>query len=438
MKKLFLIITLSLITVMCTGLGLVGCDWLSGLNPDHTHIPSTNWYSDSTYHWHNCTALGCSEQLDKAEHTLAYVESRQATCTEDGNVEYWYCTVCGKCYADENATTELNTVTLSATGHKIVTEYDESTHWQECEICHTVIVSAQAHSSTSYVKSKSGHYKICDDCGAIYDEGTHIDGEACLICGYTPDYADICSSEYGYNYLGTLEGGTSYQGFYEKIDEVASAFHNDETQTAEPVTFSGGIAYVAGAINYSSFGLSLTQAESVWATYRNDHPLYYWLSGRILYTSQSLSLCVDGDYKDGAVRRAQNEEIYSVIDGYLNAVGGETEAYQIAFAFHDMIIDSIDYARDESGNPVSESWAHGVSGVFAKGEAVCEGYAKAFSLLLNVSGVENVYVTGTSKGEGHAWNMVKIDGEWYWYDLTWDDQPHLGDGIIYDYMCQAG
>ena len=402
MKKRILILIFCLACVIFTGLGLAGCDWLSGLDPNHEHKPSASWQGDQTYHWHQCVGIGCTEQLDKAQHT-----------------------------------------------------------------------------SSIYVSNAEGHYKICTECGARFDEATHTQGENCTVCGYplpepenpgdggdntqpenpgdggdntqpetpgdnpdtptqTTDYTAVCASEYGYNYLGTLENGTKYQSFYKEMDEVAKAFHTDGTKNASLVTLSNGTIYVAGAVNYSSLGLTLEQAQCVWATYRHDHPLYYWLLGQVVFSTQKLSLCVDTDYISGTQRAAKNQEIYTAIDGYLKAVEGETSAYQIAFAFHDMIIDSIDYAYDQSGNPETANYAHSIVGVFTGESAVCEGYAKAYALLLNASGVENVYVTGSSRGVGHAWNMVKLDGGWYWYDLTWDDQPTQADGTIYTYMCQEG
>ena len=439
MKKKFLVVILSLITALCAGGAFFGCDLLSNFNGNHTHVPSSRWETDSAYHWHDCTVIGCSEQVDKNAHTLEHIQAKAPTCTADGNLEYWHCTGCDKYYANANATQEISKFTLSAQGHSIVSMHDNENHWQECENCRTITVAKQAHTANGYIKNKNGHYKTCLECGERFDIGTHIEGENCTVCGYTVNYADKCSSDYGYNYLGTLTNGNKYQSLYEKIDELAFSFHDDKTQTASSVTVTGGASYfVAGEVNYASLGLSLNQAESVWATYRNDHPLYYWLSGQIVHNSQTLSLCVYEDYKSGGVRTAENDNLYSAIDEYLNAVGGETGAYEIAFAFHDKIIDDISYARDESGYPQTEGWAHNVLGVFSVGEAVCEGYAKAFSLLLNACGVDNVYVTGESKGEGHAWNMVNIDGGWYWYDLTWDDQPHIGGGIIYEYMCKAG
>lgn len=370
------------------------------------------------------------------KHDMEHIESEQATCTGDGNVEYWHCKSCNKDFADENGSTEIKDVTVSASGHFAVPKSDENKHWQECKYC-SAVLSEGPHTATAYLKNKTGHCKVCSDCGVTFAVGVHT-GDPCSTCGYTADYAEKCASDYGYQYLGTLTGGAKYQSFYNKLEETASAFHDDTAKNANAVSVSGSTSYVAGEINYSSLGLTTNEAISVWTTYRTDHPLYYWIAGNIVYSSASLSLCVDETYKNGGVRTTQNDTLYEAIDEYLNFAGGETSDYQIAFALHDKIIDDIDYARDTLGNPSSENWAHSVIGVFINGEAVCEGYAKAFSLLLNACGVENAYVSGTSKGEGHAWNMAQIDGNWYWYDLTWDDQPHIGDGIIYDYFCVSG
>ncbi len=51
----------------------------------------------------------------------------------------------------------------------------------------------------------------------------------------------------------------------------------------------------------------------------------------------------------------------------------------------------------------------------------CSGYHKAYNYLLKRAGIEY----GTSKNSGHVWNLVKLDGEWYHVDVTWDD-PTLG------------
>ncbi|MCD8346811.1 MAG: cadherin-like beta sandwich domain-containing protein, partial [Lachnospiraceae bacterium] len=55
-------------------------------------------------------------------HSLTYVGAQDATCTENGNKEYWYCSGCGKYFNDSDATTEINPV-IEAKGHS----WDEGT-----------------------------------------------------------------------------------------------------------------------------------------------------------------------------------------------------------------------------------------------------------------------------------------------------------------------
>ncbi len=56
---------------------------------------------------------------DKGTHKLTKVEAVGATCTEDGNNEYYKCTVCDTLYTDETAQKEttIDAVTISALGH---------------------------------------------------------------------------------------------------------------------------------------------------------------------------------------------------------------------------------------------------------------------------------------------------------------------------------
>lgn len=64
------------------------------------------------------------------------------------------------------------------------------------------------------------------------------------------------------------------------------------------------------------------------------------------------------------------------------------------------------------------------------GGSMCQEYADAVSLILSEMGVKTRYLTGkTSSGEGHAWNAVKLDGEWYYTDATGYD---AGNGKRYN------
>ncbi|UNT94108.1 transglutaminase domain-containing protein [Allobaculum sp. Allo2] len=58
-------------------------------------------------------------------------------------------------------------------------------------------------------------------------------------------------------------------------------------------------------------------------------------------------------------------------------------------------------------------------------KTVCSGYAHAFSLLANASGVETYIVGGTGNATGkfepHSWNISKLGNYYYSIDVTWND-----------------
>ena len=94
--------------------------------------------------------------------------------------------------------------------------------------------------------------------------------------------------------------------------------------------------------------------------------------------------------------------------------------YEKELFIHDYICQHCKYLNDGSDLRTSAYDA------LILGEAVCEGYARATQLLLNRAGVHNYLVTGDARNpdgatEGHMWNVVTIDGQNYYLDVTWDD-----------------
>ncbi len=90
-----------------------------------------------------------------------------------------------------------------------------------------------------------------------------------------------------------------------------------------------------------------------------------------------------------------------------------------ALLIHDRLAmwTEYDYANYLKGQLPDISYT--AYGVFAKQVAVCQGYAMAYSYLLDIVGVKNSYTS--SELIDHAWNIVYIDGLPYHVDVTWDD-----------------
>lgn len=112
--------------------------------------------------------------------------------------------------------------------------------------------------------------------------------------------------------------------------------------------------------------------------------------------------------------------------------------YDKELVIHDYIINNCVYSYSDD-NDNSEYSAYGA---LVNGKAVCSGYAAAANLLLMCSGVESKIVTGVathikngqSESENHAWNQVKIGGEWYHLDVTWDDPVGDKNTLIHEYF----
>ncbi|MBP5652441.1 MAG: hypothetical protein J6X17_03350, partial [Lachnospiraceae bacterium] len=71
---------------------------------------------------------------------------------------------------------------------------------------------------------------------------------------------------------------------------------------------------------------------------------------------------------------------------------------------------------------------HDATGVLLNGKGVCESYASAYQLCLEILGVEN-YIMTSANGE-HVWNRVKVDGKWYHVDVTWNDTTGDNDAFF--------
>lgn len=76
--------------------------------------------------FYGCQLGTTSTSSSSHTHTLVHHEAVEATCTTGGSKEYWYCSDCKKYYSDETAKNEttLSAVTVAATGHTFTTHAD--------------------------------------------------------------------------------------------------------------------------------------------------------------------------------------------------------------------------------------------------------------------------------------------------------------------------
>ena len=98
-------------------------------------------------------------------------------------------------------------------------------------------------------------------------------------------------------------------------------------------------------------------------------------------------------------------------------------------AVNDYIVANTAYTEQTKSSP------HSAYTVLAEHGGVCQGYALLAHTLLQKLGFETQYIVGYVGQEGHAWNLIKLDGQWYHLDTTWNDPvPDRKGAIRYQYF----
>lgn len=181
-----------------------------------------------------------------------------------------------------------------------------------------------------------------------------------------------------------------------------------------------------------------------------DHPELFWYRSFSMAGNQ-VNFVYGATADEVQVLQRRIDE---VVPKFLEGIDDSMSAYDVLLRLHVKVISAVDYdtialnKEDEKGGPALDKIdpLRSICGVFLDGKAVCEGYARAMQYLLQKCGIECAEVAGYVKredgdeGGAHAWNIVKIDGDYYYLDTTWDDSSNtiqtvkqLGHG--FDYFC---
>ncbi|MBR4096836.1 MAG: hypothetical protein IKK42_05990 [Oscillospiraceae bacterium] len=158
---------------------------------------------------------------------------------------------------------------------------------------------------------------------------------------------------------------------------------------------------------------------------------YFWLSN-IFYAPESEVATLRLNYlyerEDAELKRAELDFAASTIIGGLPS--GASDFDKVVY-FHDRIVTGCKFSTEEQH-------VNSAYGVLVTGYGQCEGYAAALALLCNKAGIPNYVACGTNAdGDTHAWNKIRLDGEWYNADCTWDDpiiERNNPDFVRHDYL----
>ena len=246
---------------------------------------------------------------------------------------------------------------------------------------------------------------------------------------YSEGYEPVTST---YSYDALPKEGEKL--LYNKILENCYDISPDPTEGRYPMP----------RIELNGYSLSEAEVRTTSKALTDDHPEIFWLTGTIgFYTDESMTVIQtysnfspeEVGTRVSAMRSAANAFYTSVPDGL--------SAFEREVMVHDFLIDHVEYDKNvdtinlDNNNPDTYT----AYGALVNKVSVCEGYARAFQMLLNGLGVECVGVIGESQNQMHIWNAVKLDGSWYYVDPTWDDQEqtyarHLYCNVNEEYLLE--
>lgn len=238
------------------------------------------------------------------------------------------------------------------------------------------------------------------------------------------DFSDAYSNTYAYDLLSDAE-----KSWYRGINAVLLARSDECVELSEE-----GLAA----------GLTQDDVDHIFQAVLLDHPEYFYVTGYqyTRYTRADKLVRVEFlptysvSYETAVARKAEIEAAAAAILAQAPMTGSDYDKVKFVYEY---VIRNTEYNLNAPEN-------QNIYSVLCGGESVCQGYAKTVQLLLNRMGVECTLVLGyVDGGEGHAWNLVKIDGEYYYVDATWGDASYYSStgeeipmdfmDVSYDYLC---
>lgn len=175
----------------------------------------------------------------------------------------------------------------------------------------------------------------------------------------------------------------------------------------------------------------MTELEAMFTEFGVKDDYYYgtlskWQYGYNGYTND-VTITIKVEYLTNAQQELiVDEQVQKIAANLLKP--GMSDVQKVK-AVNDYIVLNTAYSFDTVASP------HAVYAILDEGKGVCQAYALLAYRLLDEMGMEVRYVVGGAGGIGHAWNLVKVDGEWFQLDTTWNDPLPNRDGIVgYNYF----
>ncbi|MBE6729932.1 MAG: hypothetical protein E7568_06850 [Ruminococcaceae bacterium] len=198
----------------------------------------------------------------------------------------------------------------------------------------------------------------------------------------------------------------------------------------------GGFYNVETEIDLSRYNFEYNDLTTYVNFIFNQHPEIYYID------SISISRDMKTLYVNYTIDKTQvlseRDFIDAKIEPIINDIKSSWDDSLKALRIHDWLVSNFMYDYRLYEQEGKEN--HDIYGFLRDGKGVCQSYAYTFMYIARKVGLESYIVVSPEKDTdsdgvydvaGHGWNVVKINGNWYHVDATYDD-PILGQSFKYD------
>ena len=225
--------------------------------------------------------------------------------------------------------------------------------------------------------------------------------------------------------------GSSDVVYYETEDEAAAELREHMKQREESVTIGlkgrvdqEGLEELLGSLINKAIDHTGEPDEGDYLAFQYSS---YKGFGHTTFAGFSPAVEVEYTlaYYDDAGKEAEvDKRVREIIAGL--ELSEKTDFEKIA-AIHDYICDNVEYEAEERSDIVRTAY-----GALIEGHAVCQGYSVSLYRLLLEAGIDNRIIFGQGLADdgssgAHSWNIIELNDEYYYIDVTWDDVGHNYD-----------
>lgn len=175
-----------------------------------------------------------------------------------------------------------------------------------------------------------------------------------------------------------------------------------------------------------------------------DTPSFYYLNVTEYAYKKTFTgyiIYVEYLYTNEQIDKFDQQLLDGLIKFKKQYIRDDMSEYEKELAIHDYLIRTVEYDSESiKAKDGRHKEIYNVLGVLLRRKAVCMGISCAFKLICDFLRIKCFAVRGKTvwakeTDPGHAWNMVKLDGETYHVDVTWDLRSKRKDmRCCYDYL----